>query len=407
MKKKILFISGSVGLGHVVRDVEIAKELRNQIPDVELFWLAGEPARTFLSENGENIHPEINKWAAETDIIENVNRDSKEKHNFYNANLARFLFNSRNVWSSNVKVFDEIMSKESYDIIIGDEAYEISTALRDKLISIKPTFIMIYDFVGADTMTKNLFEKLIVYKTNYGWAKGYRKIPEKIITRIFIGELEDVPDKKFGFLLPNRREVTLKRTHFVGYILPFNPDNYNLKEMFREKLSYGNKPLIICSVGGTSIGLPLLELCCKSFPLLKEKIPDIKMLVVTGPRIRPEEIKISEGIMIEEFLPKQYEHFAACDLAIVQAGSTTTLELVALKKSFIYFPIEGHFEQQLHVTPRLERFNAGIKLQFSNTTPEILSEKVLSNIGKEVNYPSIPIDGAKKTVNIIKQILEE
>jgi UDP:flavonoid glycosyltransferase YjiC (YdhE family) len=38
--KKILFISGSVGLGHVSRDLAIAAELRRISPDVEVSWLA-------------------------------------------------------------------------------------------------------------------------------------------------------------------------------------------------------------------------------------------------------------------------------------------------------------------------------------------------------------------------------
>lgn len=38
--KKALFISGSFGLGHVVRDLAIARELRRENPDIEISWLA-------------------------------------------------------------------------------------------------------------------------------------------------------------------------------------------------------------------------------------------------------------------------------------------------------------------------------------------------------------------------------
>jgi UDP-N-acetylglucosamine:LPS N-acetylglucosamine transferase len=129
------------------------------------------------------------------------------------------------------------------------------------------------------------------------------------------------------------------------------------------------------------------------------------MVLVAGPRISTESLKRTKGLVVKEYVPDLYQHFAASDLAIVQGGSTTTLELTALNHPFIYFPIEGHAEQQLHVAPRLERFNAGIKMQFSKTTPEMLAEKVISNLGKKVNYPHIPLDGAKNTVRIIKQIL--
>ena len=34
MKKRILFISGSVGLGHITRDLAMARAIRSQEPEV-------------------------------------------------------------------------------------------------------------------------------------------------------------------------------------------------------------------------------------------------------------------------------------------------------------------------------------------------------------------------------------
>lgn len=405
MSKKILFISGSVGLGHVIRDLVIAKELRKQIPEVDIFWLASHPASLALKEAGESLVPEADKWAQESEVMENLNKECAEKGKVYNANLAKYLFNVREAWSSNVKIFKQLVDKEHFDIVIGDEAYEIAIALRDNIIKIPPTFVMIYDFIGLDTMTKNPLEKLIAYKINKGWARGYGKVPDSVITRIFIGELEDVPDKRFGFLLPNRRESSKEKYNFAGYILPFKPEEFTDKQKVRETLGYGKEPIVICATGGTKIGQPILDLCAESFVLIKDKIPELCMVLVAGPRISIEFLKRTKGLLVREYVPNLYQHFAASDIAIVQGGSTTTLELIALNRPFIYFPIEGHAEQQLHVAPRLERFKAGIKMQFSKTTPEMLAEKVISNIGKDVNYPSIPIDGAQNTVRIIKKIL--
>ncbi len=402
---KILFITGSVGLGHVFRDLEIAKELRYQYPEQEILWLASQPAKGILSEAGETLHPEIDQWAEETEIMEEINRENRNKGKFHEVNLVKYLFNARTNWSSNIKIFNEIMSKDNFSLVIGDESYEIAIALRDNLIKIKPTFLMIYDFMGADVTTMNPLERLIAYKTNYGWAKGFQHVPDKVMTRIFIGEPEDIPDKRFGFLLPNRRELAKRHSHFVGYILPFDPLNYKNKETVRKKLNYGGEPLIICSVGGTSVGLPLLELCRRTFPFLKKEIQGLKMILVSGPRISVEDQDLPEGLIIKNYLPEQYEHFAACDLAVVQGGSTTTLELTALNKPFIYFPVKGHFEQQFHVSSRLQRFKAGIKMQFAKTTQDLLAETIIANIGKEVNYPVLPLNGARNTVNVITKIL--
>lgn len=46
--KKVLYISGSIGLGHAARDLAIANELRRQDPGIEIMWLAGDPARRLI-----------------------------------------------------------------------------------------------------------------------------------------------------------------------------------------------------------------------------------------------------------------------------------------------------------------------------------------------------------------------
>jgi UDP:flavonoid glycosyltransferase YjiC (YdhE family) len=401
MMRRLLFISDSFGLGHIVRDLQIADELRRQIPATRISWLAGEPARTFLIERGEEAHPAINRWADETDILEQISNGTT-----YHANVMSFLVKCRKAWKNNVEVFEAIMNTEEYDLVVGDETYELTLALS-KRIRITPTFVMMFDFIGVDVVSNNPLDRLIAYKWNYEWAKINRTVPRKVLTSIFIGEMEDVPDKSFGFLLPNRRESVKNRNgNFVGYIVQFNPKDYANKQEIRKKLGLGNEPLIVCSVGGTSIGLPLLELCCRTFPLIKGKIPSATMVLFPGPRISREHFSPTEGITVKEHLSNLYEYFAACDLAIVQAGSSTTLELVALNKPFVYFPIEGHFEQQVHVAARLERLHAGVKMQFSQTTPAMLAEQAVSQIGSNVNYPPIRLDGAKNTVNVLRHLMK-
>jgi len=42
------------------------------------------------------------------------------------------------------------------------------------------------------------------------------------------------------------------------------------------------------------------------------------MLLVTGPRIDANSLNVPTGVDVRQFVPKLYEHFAACDLAVVQ-----------------------------------------------------------------------------------------
>jgi UDP:flavonoid glycosyltransferase YjiC (YdhE family) len=91
-------------------------------------------------------------------------------------------------------------------------------------------------------------------------------------------------------------------------------------------------------------------------------------------------------------------------VAVVQGGGTTTLELTALRRPFIYFPLEGHFEQNLVVAKRLERHRAGQRLLYSKTTPETLAEAVVGLLGREASWPEIPTDGARRAAELINEL---
>ncbi len=397
-RKKILYISGSLGLGHITRDLAIAGELRRQNPEAEITWLAAHPAKVLLKEAGENLLPEPDAWADETVVAENASAG-------FQLNLLKYAFKIRKVWAQHLEVFKRIIQRKEFDLVIGDETYEIDTVLKNRSLVIGTPFVMIYDFIGVDAMTKNPLERLGVYINNRKWAKGYKSVPYPVNLLLFVGELEDVADKKFGFLLPNRREWAKALCKFVGYILQFDPKEYTDKSKVRSKLGYGEEPLVVCSIGGTSIGKELLELCARAFPIIREKIPDLRMILVCGPRLPVGSVKVPTGVEVRGYVPALYEHFAACDLAIVQGGGTTTNELTALKLPFIYFPIEGHFGQEIVDVEKLTRFQAGIKMTYSQTTPESLAEKVISNIGKKVTYKPIPTDGAQKAAQLINKLL--
>ena len=42
---------------------------------------------------------------------------------------------------------------------------------------------------------------------------------------------------------------------------------------------------------------------------------------------------------------------------------------------------------------------------YSQTTPEILAERVIANLDKSVGYPPIPVQGAQKAAQLIGELL--
>ena len=125
-----------------------------------------------------------------------------------------------------------------------------------------------------------------------------------------------------------------------------------------------------------------------------------------GPRIDPATIEAPPGVEVRGYVPRLYEHFAACDVAVVQGGGTTTLELTALRRPFLYFPLEGHFEQTVAVAGRLERHGAGERHEFSTTTAQALADAVVRQLERRPTWPSIPSDGARRAAELILARLE-
>jgi UDP-N-acetylglucosamine:LPS N-acetylglucosamine transferase len=81
-----------------------------------------------------------------------------------------------------------------------------------------------------------------------------------------------------------------------------------------------------------------LELCNQAYPIIKKTIPDAHMVFVTGPRLSPETMTSHPEVEVKGFVPDLYQHYAASDLVIVQGGFSSTFELTALKRPFIFFP---------------------------------------------------------------------
>jgi UDP:flavonoid glycosyltransferase YjiC (YdhE family) len=405
--KRVLFISGSVGLGHITRDLPMAAALRRAGPDVEIAWLAGPPASQLVREAGETLLPEAADWADETDAMTLTAGQEAARGGRFQLNVVRWFLSIKPKQQKNVEIFRRVTEARPYDLIIGDETYEIAMALRKRVVRTPAPFVMIYDFIGIDPVTRNPFEHLAAYMINRRWAYGYRQAPAVPFTVCFVGAREDIPDRSFGPGLPNRRRWAEERCRFLGYVLRFDPADYTDRRALRARLGYGDEPLVVCAVGGTGFGRELLDLCLSAYPLARQRIPNLRMLLVGGPRLEPGALDHVEGVEVRGYVPDLHEHFAASDLVITQGGGTSTLELTALRRPFLYFPIEGHFEQQLHVAPRLERHGAGVKMGFAGTTPQQLAEAIVAHLGEEVRYAAIPVEGARRMAEVAVELLGE
>lgn len=398
--KKILFVSGNMGLGHVTRDIAIARELRHLLPGVEISWLGPELACRILKDAGEKLVAQSAEWADENLVV-------AKAANGYRLNIMKYAFMLMKGFIHNMMLFGRVARSETYDLVIGDECYGVYMGMAIWRKLTPAPFVVIGDYYAFISVTKNPLDLAAVYFWNCVWEAVFRRsVPSPVTSTFFIGEEEDIPDDKMGFLLPRRSDAAKALGVMpVGYILSFNPSECSDREQVRKSLGYGDEPLVVCTVGGTAVGRELLELCGQAYIRARKELSDLRMVLVCGPIISPGSLSVPEGVEVRGYVPDLYKHLAASDLAIVQGGGTTTLELTALRRPFLYFPLDGHFEQQGVIADRLARHRAGIKLRYYETTPESLAEQIVTYVGKDVSYASIPTDGALRIAEEVTKLL--
>ncbi len=81
------------------------------------------------------------------------------------------------------------------------------------------------------------------------------------------------------------------------------------------------------------------------------------------------------------------------------------MESTAARRPFLYFPLRHHFEQNFHVRHRLERYRAGRRMDFDDSTPEVIAKSISEEIGREVDYRPVETDGARRAASRIAELL--
>ena len=399
-RKRALYVCSPIGLGHAQRDVAIARELRRLHPDLEIDWLAQHPVTKVLEGEGERIHPASEHLANESRHIESESAE----HDLHCFQAWRRM---DEILLSNYMVFHDLVESEQYDLWIGDEAWELDYYLHENPEQKRAAYVWLTDFVGWLPMedggpheaylTADYNAEMIEHIARYGRLRD---------RALFVGNPDDIVPERFGPDLPAIRDWTEEHFDFAGYVTGFDPAQFADREALRHELGYAPEERIcVVTVGGSGVGGHLLRRVIEAFPEAKRNIPELRMVVVTGPRIDPATLPKVEGLELRAYVHNLYRHLAACDLAVVQGGLTTAMELTANRRPFLYFPLRHHFEQNFHVRHRLERYEAGRRMDFEVDGPSEIATAIAEEIGREVDYRPVETDGAVRAAASIAELL--
>ena len=400
-RRRALYISSPIGLGHAMRDTAIADELRKLHPDLEIDWLAQHPVTDVLATRGERIHPLSAELASESG---HITAESFE----HDLNAFQAIRRMDEILLNNFMVFHDAVATGEYDLVVGDEAWEIDYYLHENPELKRTAFAWLTDFVGWLPMPAGgEREAFLTADYNAEMIEHVERYPRIRDRAIFVGNPDDIVPDDFGPGLPAIRDWTERHYAFSGYVTGFDPSPLveRREELRRELGFHDGDRVVIVTVGGSGVGEALLRRVVAAWPEARRRVSGLRMIVVAGPRIDPASLGAPDGVEIRAFVPGLYRHLAASDLAVVQGGLTTTMELVAARRPFLSFPLRNHFEQNRHVRHRLERYGGGRSMDYDASPPEVIAEAIADEIDRPVDYRPVETDGAARAAALIAEIV--
>ena len=398
--KRALYLSSPIGLGHGRRDIAITRELRKHHPDLQVDWLAQDPVTRLLDSCGERIHPLSARLASESRHIE-LESGEHDLHCF------QAIRSMDEVLIANFMIFQDAIDEGDYDLVIADEAWDVDHYWHEHPELKKARLAWFTDFVGYVPMPSGgEHEAFLTADYNAEMIEHVETHPTLRDHAIFVGSPEDIVPMAFGKDLPAMRDWIPDHFDFAGYIIGEHPNTFGSRAELRARLGYRlDERICIVAVGGSGVGSHLIKRVLLSWPMVHAKLPDLRMIVVAGPRIDPKSLNAPVGVEVRAFVPDLDRHLAACDLALVQGGLTTCMELTAAGTPFLYFPLKNHFEQNFHVAHRLDRYGAGMRMEFATSTPDMIADAMVTALKRPSQFKPVESDGAARAARMLAELV--
>ena len=332
------FFSSPIGLGHVTRDIAIADNFEN----ISTNFVSGSGAAKILKNLDFKVQDVYNPPSF---IVENGTLKSP----------AKWLWNYYQYYKDCKKISQKILQEDNPNLVISDEDFASLTVAQKMKI---PT-VLITD----------------VFETRF--TKGLASFIEKKMNK----SMQEIIKKCDIVILPENGndQENIKK---VGPIV--RQTNFSREEL-RKEFSF-NKKTVVISIGGTDVGLFLIEKALKSISKINQ---DIEVVLVSGPAIS----KKFEDVRNLGFVDNLHELIFAADLIISLAGKSTIDEANAYGTPAIFIPIKSHFEQEDNAREE------GFVFDDIKRLDVLILEKL------EQKRNRVNTDGAKNASNIIRKLM--
>jgi predicted glycosyltransferase len=176
----------------------------------------------------------------------------------------------------------------------------------------------------------------------------------------------------------------------------------------------GDKQIIIVSIGGGRVGIELIESAIGSSVLLDNQLPH-QMYIFTGPylpEVQFERLRSKIGgranIILQRYTSDFISYLREADLSISMAGYNTCMNIITERVRAIVYPFTGNNNQEQSIRAgKLEKLGILDVIRADELSPETLAGKIVEALSKPRPVGErfdFDLGGVDKTVAALREI---
>jgi predicted glycosyltransferase len=174
------------------------------------------------------------------------------------------------------------------------------------------------------------------------------------------------------------------------------------------------KPLILVSVGGGRFGHELLNCVVQSAPILKHHLPH-QIQVFTGPFMPELQLlelqamaRDSPNICVDRYTPQLLSYMQRADLSISMSGYNTTMNVLTTGVRALLLPFTGNDDQEQRIrAQKLADLGVVEIIDPKELDPNCFVKKVVTYLQKQPTRIQFDCAGVKKTAVLLNQFLDQ
>ncbi len=378
--KVMFYCQHILGMGHLIRSVEIVKGL---IPNFEICFI-----------NGGQVIPEF-EFPSEIEVINipAVKTDSE--------------FNE-------LRPVDDSLTMEKVETIRTNMLLETCDRFQPDILIIELFPFgrrrFSFELIPVVEKAKAMGTKIVSSVRDIVVTKQNQQRHEEKVCRLI--------NKYFDLLLihgdPNFVKLDLSFSRINDFNCPVHYTGYVVQPIPESRQIILDKPTILVSVGGGRFGHDLLECVARTALILKDKIPH-HIQVFTG-AFSPNEVlsklqdltKDLDNITCDRYTTNLLDYMQQADLSIGMGGYNTTMNILSTGVKAMMMAFQGNNDKEQETRlQKLDSLGRVKMIQPEDLQPEKFAGQIINYLEQTHSKLALNLDGVANTAKYLNQLALE